>query len=622
MKHIANRGLAMLLALVTVLLVFPVMTSTATATEAQAEQDTIETYEDIYVSDGLVIWLNGFDRDNIDLAKKSWASEVGSAVATLNGNWKNGTLNAANTSSGIRYDLAACDGNYNIDLGISYLPKGSYTLETVAESIGLTVGGLGEAPLTSKDQYGPSATAFYVGPLKMEGFPYQRDPESQWQQAENAKNQLACYYIAGTQGWNPTGGSLVGYASGIRTMVYQLTGAPATMTLEHALYGKNSSTYRVSADGFRAFDFDIPGNYVEKLSYIEVAGDQKFQVFRSFPAEVYSVRVYDRTISIAEAARNHFADLCGYYGADVTGLAGMNDAEQQIVYNAFATVKFGDTNKAALEAAIAAQTVKITETVYDKAYVQDGLVLLLSAIGENTSIDLANKTWYGKLGTGYAKFMGALSTEKDYGWKTRDDKSVGYDLPSALLNTDGRSMYLDLQTAMNNSQVSYTVEYVADYDSACDSASATHADATVTEKFGYWGGWLHSTNALDMLYHNNGINDRWGDGNGHLAAPNGNFWTGPIGYKGEQTNTVTYAVSQTDTTASRTFYANAKNYYTQTVPGIQDAQKVAMTKRHSNTTNFFMAHSTTCDLYGVRIYNRTLTSVEVAQNHFVHILIF
>ena len=85
MKHMTKRALALLLVLVTVLTVFPVMTSTATAAEAQAEQDTIETYEDIYVSDGLVIWLNGFDRDNIDLAKKSWASEVGSAVATLNG---------------------------------------------------------------------------------------------------------------------------------------------------------------------------------------------------------------------------------------------------------------------------------------------------------------------------------------------------------------------------------------------------------------------------------------------------------------------------------------------------------------------------------------------------------
>ena len=113
MKHMTKRALALLLVLVTVLTVFPVMTSTAVAEEASAAP-AIESYEDIYVTSGLTVWLNGFDRDNIDLAAKTWKSEVGSAVATLGGTWKNGTLNAANTSSGIRYDLEACDGNYFI----------------------------------------------------------------------------------------------------------------------------------------------------------------------------------------------------------------------------------------------------------------------------------------------------------------------------------------------------------------------------------------------------------------------------------------------------------------------------------------------------------------------------
>ena len=87
MKSKMNRALSMLFALVMVLTVFPVMTSTATAAESEAP---VLTADDLYLTNGLVIWLDGVDASSVDLANNTWASKVGDVVATIGGTWKEG----------------------------------------------------------------------------------------------------------------------------------------------------------------------------------------------------------------------------------------------------------------------------------------------------------------------------------------------------------------------------------------------------------------------------------------------------------------------------------------------------------------------------------------------------
>ena len=75
MKSKMNRALSMLFALVMVVTVFPVMTSTAAETKAQNVD--VLSYEDIYVKDGLVMWLDGFDTATVTLPTEANKDSTG-----------------------------------------------------------------------------------------------------------------------------------------------------------------------------------------------------------------------------------------------------------------------------------------------------------------------------------------------------------------------------------------------------------------------------------------------------------------------------------------------------------------------------------------------------------------
>ena len=116
-----NRALSMLFALVMVLTVFPVMTSTATAAETEAQAPTAD---DLYVTNGLVIWLDGEDASSVDLANNAWKSKVGDVVATIGGTWKEGR-----NAGSYRFDIQQPGMDYGLFLPITALPTEDYTID-------------------------------------------------------------------------------------------------------------------------------------------------------------------------------------------------------------------------------------------------------------------------------------------------------------------------------------------------------------------------------------------------------------------------------------------------------------------------------------------------------------
>ncbi len=74
------------------------------------------------------------------------------------------------------------------------------------------------------------------------------------------------------------------------------------------------------------------------------------------PANVYAIRVYQRTLNDAELLQNHFADLCAYFGADVSPLYDMDDEDRASVLSMLAVsakdMTFTNTDANAINAII------------------------------------------------------------------------------------------------------------------------------------------------------------------------------------------------------------------------------------------------------------------------------
>ena len=77
-------------------------------------------------------------------------------------------------------------------------------------------------------------------------------------------------------------------------------------------------------------------------------------VYLNIGMQFYTARMYNKTLSKAQMAQNHFADLVGYHGAVLTEEFVAADAEDQaVVFEKFVSVQYNDTSKAELEEALA-----------------------------------------------------------------------------------------------------------------------------------------------------------------------------------------------------------------------------------------------------------------------------
>jgi hypothetical protein len=64
------------------------------------------------------------------------------------------------------------------------------------------------------------------------------------------------------------------------------------------------------------------------------------EAFIGFPAQVYAVRVYNRVLTAAEKAQNHFADVAAYLGLNTFGVEFLEGAKAAAFYELFADADF------------------------------------------------------------------------------------------------------------------------------------------------------------------------------------------------------------------------------------------------------------------------------------------
>ena len=76
----------------------------------------------------------------------------------------------------------------------------------------------------------------------------------------------------------------------------------------------------------------------------------EFKLMRETPGTLYAIRVYDRVLTDAERAQNHFADVCNFYQLDLSDFyntAILPEIYRQEVYDAMLDIDFSLTREKA-----------------------------------------------------------------------------------------------------------------------------------------------------------------------------------------------------------------------------------------------------------------------------------
>ena len=162
-------------------------------------------------------------------------------------------------------------------------------------------------------------------------------------------------------------------------------------------------------------------------------------------------------------------------------------------------------------------------TDYDKLYVKDGLVQLLSAFTKSEAeAVISTGAWQNKVSAGkdgtLINHHGSL-----VGWKALDNGGIGYDLTLSDLSAgNARNMYIDLGNDVVNIDETwnYTVEYVAKIMRTTEGGDNGHNTSYTNDKFGMWGSWSYRAGSWRLLCHGYGTETHWGHGVGWYTDAN------------------------------------------------------------------------------------------------------
>lgn len=430
-----------------------------------------------------------------------------------------------------------------------------------------------------------------------------------------------------------------------------MTTAVQTLTVNRALIGDEKTSFVVSFKGQNSsgtltttnYSTSYGDDYVRQNFYELSECLYPFEAFFGLPSTVYSIRAYNRTLTPREQARNHFADLCAYYQADVSELLSVDDAVIYEIAQKAVNLTFEGTNKDALQTIINQGVESVAkENVAEKAwnanhamYVQDGLVMLLDGYTDNGTIDLTSGKWYNLAPTaGYASFVtSSTATSNSIAWTKRTGGGVGYNITkSQLKNGNANGMYLDLGDGIVDVNSDYTVEYVAirnrHTDSDTEGNNTFTNESRCTEKFGAWGTWSYFSNGHwlfgsstpteneYLLYNTAGYNDSYGSGAGRLSSFDTDLWSD------NAMKSMSVVITANDYQSTYTRYKNtAKVGNTATAVGTKDAKNKTIAYVPT-ATSFFLMQNVANTLYAVRVYDRALTADEVKQNYFADICAF
>lgn len=272
----------------------------------------------LYVTRGLTVLLAAYDGYATDYTvasdkKTIWMNGVGDepTFATLEGTgW------TRNVAGGFTIVKTVADYNgtsfltwkerFGLTLDGSMIPSGEYTVELVANPVGIT-----ELDGTRHiDDHSPTGTfnenGFAIGPLRA--------------------LQFSCYRSAGNDGqmerrWVYGTGNTPNQDSGWKTLVseshWQGLGLNDVVTLRISLsITANQHTYSIRQDR-NVKKFSIATENV----ILNENADNMFRLMHGVAGTIYSARVYDRVLSEAELAQNRMADLIYYYDVDAAFVA-------------------------------------------------------------------------------------------------------------------------------------------------------------------------------------------------------------------------------------------------------------------------------------------------------------
>ncbi len=90
------------------------------------------------------------------------------------------------------------------------------------------------------------------------------------------------------------------------------------------------------------------GTLAYKVEDVTYRNDQQGLLGSGADMTIYAIRTYDCVLTQEEIRQNHFADLAGYYGFDLSLYAILTDEQKMSLYDSLATMQLGDNRESCI----------------------------------------------------------------------------------------------------------------------------------------------------------------------------------------------------------------------------------------------------------------------------------
>ena len=318
----------------------------------QIADTTIKPASSLYVTEGLTVLLTSYEKastsfETISSNQLRWYNGVsgGEDYATLIGTgWTQKTdgvgivkniqtdYNAPNSTT----SLYRSKEDYAITLPAEMLPSGSYTVEYVANPVGVTDYSGERAVIADRyNLYNENTLA--IGPLRTFMFDGAKTGSKLFQKRwiyGTGDTPYADAIEAGTV--SGANGNLPGYSASDYTW--------GSLGLDEVI---TTTITLDTSSGNHEYDFYTNQTkngsaVISAANVISANTDPRFRLMGHTAGTVFAIRVYNRVLSEAEIAQNHFADLVYYYGLDVSIVRSTLNAmgDMTLITSAFKDVGF------------------------------------------------------------------------------------------------------------------------------------------------------------------------------------------------------------------------------------------------------------------------------------------
>lgn len=393
---------------------------------------------------------------------------------------------------------------------------------------------------------------------------------------------------------------------------------------------ESDGSYSASYSVFKDSILSVKGEYssaetVLSRKYFKDAPGQLFQLFRQMPVSVFAIRVYDAELTTAEMARNRLVDLAAYCGADLTAYIALAPELRAIVDTMMAGAAFTD-DKDALEATFA-NVVSALENKFDMnstLYITEGLDVLLMAYQSMNSGTLVtgekSVSWFN------AVKQGTFATLRGTGWELLPEGGFkivkNYD---QFMADRTFGLYLDKEMLPEGA---YTVEIVANPVGITNNDGTRYIDEITTYGLNYDNGFaIGPLRALQFVSYRTPGKDgqlekrwiyQWQEGAWNASGFRARF--GDTSWRNlglDQILTYTISLEMEEGSGRRySFMQDGK-----AIGSFSVADSDVFTNEQAGN-KFQLMVGVAGRIFACRVYNRTLSPIEVLQNHLADLVYF